>query len=87
MAAIARRSWAAPIRRPRGRAPRRAGAPAVAGGRAGVLLHGPHAVGNTFAIVAFALLWVFLAAFFFVVLRTLIARSRKGGDDRWEHGL
>lgn len=48
------------------------------------------AMGNIFAIVAFTLLWLFLAAFFYGLLRTLIARARaKGdaGDDRWEHGL
>jgi hypothetical protein len=47
-------------------------------------------MGNLFAIVAFALLWLFLAVFFYVVLRTLISRARsrdQGGDDRWEHGL
>lgn len=48
------------------------------------------AMGNLFAIVAFSLLWLFLLVFFYVVLRTLIARARdraKGDDDRWEHGL
>ena len=45
-------------------------------------------MGNVFAIVAYALLWLFLAAFFYVVLRTLIARARsRDADDRWEHGL
>ncbi|MEZ4450756.1 MAG: hypothetical protein R3B09_14840 [Nannocystaceae bacterium] len=45
-------------------------------------------MGNAFAIVAFALLWLFLLVFFYTVLRTLIARARaKGDDDRWEHGL
>ncbi len=47
-------------------------------------------MGNIFAIVAFGLLWVFLAVFFFVVFRALILRDRSGPEgtkDRWEHGL
>ncbi len=47
-------------------------------------------MGNIFAIVAFALLWVFLGVFFFVVFRTLVLRGRSNADgekNRWEHGL
>jgi hypothetical protein len=48
-------------------------------------------MGNTYAIIAFALLWIFLGGFFFVVFRTLLSRGRttkgRDGEDRWEHGL
>ena len=48
------------------------------------------AVGNLYGIVAFTLLWLFLASFFFMLYRSLLRESRarrKGeGADR-EHGL
>lgn len=47
-------------------------------------------MGNLYAIVAFALLWLVLAGFFVVLLRTLIGISRRrarGEETRWEHGL
>ncbi|HRI09345.1 MAG TPA: hypothetical protein PKW35_16100 [Nannocystaceae bacterium] len=44
-------------------------------------------MGDYAALVAFALLWLGLAVFFFLVIRTLVVRRRHGEDDRWEHGL
>jgi hypothetical protein len=47
-------------------------------------------VGNLYGIIAFALLWLFLASFFFTLYRALLRQSRrrregKGAD--WQHGL
>lgn len=47
-------------------------------------------MGNVYALVAFGLLWLVLAAFFVLLIRTLViqARRRRSGDPRvWEHGL
>ncbi|PCC72295.1 hypothetical protein SAMN02745121_01497 [Nannocystis exedens] len=47
-------------------------------------------MGNIYALVAFGLLWLVLAAFFVLLIRTLViqARRRREGDPRvWEHGL
>ncbi|HEY8376708.1 MAG TPA: hypothetical protein VIK91_09480 [Nannocystis sp.] len=47
-------------------------------------------MGNLYAIIAFALLWLFLAGFFFVLIRALVVQSRRrrrGEPDVWEHGL
>lgn len=47
-------------------------------------------MGNLYGILAFALLWLFLAGFFFTLFRTLWlqARARKRGESStWEHGL
>jgi hypothetical protein len=47
-------------------------------------------VGNIFAIVAFALLWLFLLPFFFTLLRALGRQQRRRGRGEgggWEHGL
>jgi len=47
-------------------------------------------MGNLFAIVAFALLWLFLVPFFVALLRALIGqrrRERRGEGGHWEHGL
>jgi len=47
-------------------------------------------VGNLYGIVAFALLWVFLASFFFTLYRALLRQSRRcrrGEGADWEHGL
>ena len=44
-------------------------------------------MGNIFAIIAFAVLWLFLGVFFFVVLRALLTRGKAEDKGRWEHGL
>ena len=47
-------------------------------------------MGNIFAIVAFALLWLFLLPFFFTLLRALGRQQRRrsrGEGGVWEHGL
>jgi len=47
-------------------------------------------VGNLFAIVAFALLWLILVPFFFTLLRALGRQRRRrsrGEGGHWEHGL
>lgn len=47
-------------------------------------------MGNVYAIVAFALLWLVLAGFFVVLIRALIVQSRRrarGEPGVWEHGL
>lgn len=47
-------------------------------------------MGNLYAIVAFSLLWLLLAGFFYVLIRLLIAqarRRREGAPGTWEHGL
>ena len=52
-----------------------------------VLLQSRAVMGNIFAIVAFAVLWILLGVFFFVVLRALLTRGKAGDKGRWEHGL
>ena len=52
-----------------------------------VLLQSPAVMGNIFAIIAFAVLWILLGVFFFVVLRALLTRGKAGDKGRWEHGL
>jgi len=47
-------------------------------------------VGNLFALLAFGLLWLLLAAFFIVLIRALVIQSRRrrrGEPGVWEHGL
>ena len=47
-------------------------------------------VGNLYAIVAFALLWLVLVPFFVGLLRRLAAQGRRwsrGEGGHWEHGL
>jgi hypothetical protein len=47
-------------------------------------------VGNLYGIIAFALLWLFLATFFFGLYRALLRQSRrrrKGEGADWDHGL
>lgn len=47
-------------------------------------------MGNLYAIVAFALLWLVLAGFFVVLIRALIVQNRRrsrGEPGVWEHGL
>ena len=40
-----------------------------------------------YAAIAFAVLWLLLAAFFYVVLRAALRLERHAGDFPWEHGL
>ncbi len=45
---------------------------------------------NLYGAIAFALLWLFLASFFFTLYRALLRQSRrrrKGEGADWEHGL
>ena len=45
---------------------------------------------NLYAVIAFALLWLTLAGFFFVLIRTLVEQSRRrrnGEPGVWDHGL
>ncbi len=45
---------------------------------------------DLYGIIAFALLWLFLAGFFVVLFGMLLEESRRrrrGQRDDWEHGL
>lgn len=47
-------------------------------------------MGDFYAIVAFALLWLVLAGFFVVLIRALVTQSRRrerGEPGVWDHGL
>jgi hypothetical protein len=47
-------------------------------------------VGNFYALIAFALLWLSLASLFVLLMRTLVIQSRRrrrGEPGVWEHGL
>lgn len=47
-------------------------------------------MGNLYGAIAFTLLWVLLASFFFTLYRALLRqarRRREGQGADWEHGL